>query len=88
MRNRGLKPDALDYVTPEHMTGINIMYDYLTEERVRKVHGSEKLMGVWYFAKTRTEDAEMWAKLFTIEGGVDFFFSDNPVEAMQIRDSH
>jgi len=28
----------------------------------------------------------MRTKVFTIEGGVDFFFSDDPIGAMKIRD--
>ena len=39
LRNRNGIPDELDYTTPEHMTGINIMYEYFTEEVSRKVQG-------------------------------------------------
>ena len=28
----------------------------------------------------------MYEKVFTIGGGVDFFFSDRPLDAMKVRD--
>ena len=28
----------------------------------------------------------MWQKVFTMEGGVNFFFSNKPLKAMQARD--
>ena len=69
------------------MAGINIVYEDLAEESVRKVQFENKLLGVWFVKKSQPESKAMRTKVFTIEGGVDFFFSDDPLEAMKLRDS-
>ena len=57
------------------------------EETIRKFKSENKLIGVWFQKKSQPESKRMRTRVFTIEGGVDFFFSDNPLEAMKIRDS-
>ena len=66
------------------MTGITIHYKYLTDDVIAKIRGKNKLLGIWwgFYKNTLTESNEMWGKVFTIGGGVDFFFSDSPLEAM------
>ena len=68
------------------MDGINVQYKYLTEEIVKKVHDDKKYIGLWC-PMGGWESPEMMAKVFTHGGGVDFFFSNSPVEAMLYRDS-
>ena len=58
------------------MTGVNIRYNFLTEELQNKVHSQNKLLGVWYNKMDTIEDNEMYEKIFTIGNGVDFFYSD------------
>ena len=87
LRNRGGVEDPHDYATHDQMTGVNIYIEYLTPERVLKVHSTKNFIGLWYVAVRQTEDAEMWSKVFLSGGGVDFFYSDKPLEAMAIRDS-
>ena len=70
------------------MTGVNIFLEYLTEERVSKVHNDGSLIGLWYVKARHTEDAAMWEKAFTFDGGIDFFYSDMPLAAMEYRNSH
>ena len=48
LRNRKGVPDPADYSTFEHMTGVNIFYNYLTQERVEKVHSTGSFIGLWY----------------------------------------
>ena len=33
-----------------------------------------------------TPEPDMWEKAFTIDGGVDFFYSDYPLQAMELRE--
>ena len=83
LRNRGFKPDPADYEIFDQTTGINMMLQYMTVERVSRVRNNGGLIGLWYYApKDPNENHEMWSKVFTICGGVDFFFSDKPVQAM------
>lgn len=85
--NRGGVEDPHDYATQDQMTGVNIYYEYLTPERVKKVHSTQNFIGLWYVAVMQTEDVEMWSRVFLSGGGVDFFYSDKPLEAMATRDS-
>lgn len=78
---------TLGYTTPEHVIGTNINYGDLMEETIRKFKSENKLIGVWFQKKSQPESKRMRTRVFTIEGGVDFFLSDNPLEAMKIRDS-
>ena len=78
--------DPKNYVTPDHMEGINISYKNLNRERVAKVHGAHKLVGVWISETGAKEDRLMWDKVFSIEdGAVNLFFSDRPIEAIKAR---
>ena len=66
------------------MSGVNIRYNFLTDEVLNKVHSQRKLLGVWYNKIDTIEDNVMYEKIFT--SGVDFFYSDKPLEAMAMRD--
>mmetsp|Transcript_13204 Transcript_13204/g.17964 ORF Transcript_13204/g.17964 Transcript_13204/m.17964 type:complete len:129 (+) Transcript_13204:519-905(+) len=88
LRNRMGLPDTLDYAILDETTGVNIFLDYLTEERVTKVHSNGGYVGLWYAASKHTEDAAMWEKVYTTGAGIDFFFSDKPVEAIEARNRH
>ena len=68
------------------MTGVNIRYNFLSNEVERKVHYKNKLLGVWYNKIDTNEDNEMYENVFSIGGGVDFFYSDKPLEAKKVRD--
>ena len=61
------------------MSGVNIRYNFLTDEVLNKVHSQRKLLGVWYNKIDTIEDNVMYKKIFT--SGVDFFYSDKPLEA-------
>lgn len=80
-------PDVADYATFDEMQGVNINYEYLTAERVQKVHSEEHFIGLWYSVAMQTENEQMWHSAFTSGGGVDFFYSDNPLDAMQTRNN-
>ena len=41
---------------------------------------------MWYSAARASEDNAFWDKMFGL--GVDFFYSDKPLEAMQARELH
>ena len=63
------------------------MLQYMTEERIKKVQKSGHLVGLWYSVfRDPVEDVKMWRPVFTMAGGVNFFFSDKPLEAMKSRD--
>lgn len=80
-------PDPFNYEVDEGTTGINVLYEYLTEEIVQKAHTAGNYVGVWYATATKEESEEMWDEVFSVAGkGVDFFFSDKPQEAMKARD--
>ena len=91
MVQRLTSPDFEDdrdqYNTFEDHSGVNIFFNYITEQVVNKVHqqGNNKI-GLWHCARRNTENDHMYRQIFTIGGGVDFFFSDKPVEAMLARD--
>lgn len=64
-----------------------MMLEFMTVARVKKVRRSGGLFGLWYLALWNPNEGDkIWNKVFTIEGGVDFFFSDKPLQAMQARD--
>ena len=45
-----------------------------------KVRSDKKgFFGLWYSADRKSENEEMWQKVFSVGGGVDFFFSDRPL---------
>ena len=44
------------------------------------------LIGLWYKASVNPDEHVLWEDVFSIGGGVDFFFSDTPIKAMQARD--
>jgi len=46
---------SLEYTAPEQMTGINIVYEDLTEESVKKFQSENKLIGVWFVKKSQPE---------------------------------
>ena len=55
---------------------------------MQKIHDGGNYAGVWYAADTSEESDEMWNEVFTINSkGVDFFYSDKPLEAMKARDT-
>ena len=66
---------------------MNIFLNYLTKERVEKVHSTNNFIGLWYAASHETENDDLWARIFTTGDGVDFFYSDHPLEAMQARET-
>jgi len=68
------------------MTGVNISYSYLTNAVATRVLQDQSYLGVYYCANVQRENQEMWQKAFTTCGGVDFFYSDIPIPAMQVRD--
>lgn len=87
IRNNYGKPDPNDYETFDEMVGMNIDYWQFRADRVEKIHSTNNFVGLWYSVTRASENEEMWFKAFTEGGGVDFFFSDKPIEAMQSRDS-
>ena len=48
LRNRRGLPDPASYAMFEQTTGINIMLQYMTEARIKKVQKSGHLVGLWY----------------------------------------
>ena len=86
LRNAGRLPDPDDYEVFYGTTGINVMYDYMTEDIVQKAHSDGHYIGVWYAADTNTESEEMWEEVFSADGkGVEFFYSDKPKDAILVR---
>ena len=83
LRNAGRLPDPDNYEVFAGTTGINLLFNYLEEDIVQKIHDGGNYAGVWYAADTSEESDEMWNEVFTINSkGVDFFYSDKPLEAM------
>ena len=87
LTNPDFEDDRDQYNTFEDHSGVNIFFNHITEQVVNKVHqqGNNKI-GLWHCARRNTENDHMYQQVFTIGGGVDFFFSDKPVEAMRARD--
>ena len=50
LRNRKALPDPADYEAFDQTTGLNMMLDYMTEARVKKVQSRGDLVGIWYLA--------------------------------------
>ena len=50
LRNRKALPDPADYEAFDQTTGLNMMLDYMTEARVKKVQSRGDLIGIWYLA--------------------------------------
>ena len=48
LRNRKALPDPADYEKKEQTTGLNMMLDYMTVARVKKVRSTGGLFGLWY----------------------------------------
>ena len=87
LRNRKALPDPANYAIFDQTTGINIMLQYMTEERIKKVQKSGHLVGLWFsMAREGKEDVKVWKQVFTMAGGVNFFYSDRPLESMKARD--
>lgn len=83
LRNRGAKPDPLDFaVNHDYMTGVVVLETYLRAKYVRKIHDQDRYIGVY---KGRTEDFKLWEHVFSLEA--DFFYSDEPLLAMHTRDN-
>ena len=85
LRNRMGLPDPADYAIFDQTRGINIMLQYLTDEIVSQTHASGSLVGLWYAARLNPLEDDMWQQVFSAAGGVDFFFSDKPLHAMEAR---
>ena len=56
------------------------MLERLTQGSVDYAHKKGDIVGVY------SEHEELWEYAFDVIDGLDFFFSDNPVEAMNVRD--
>ena len=56
LRNRKAMPDPADYATFNQTTGVNIMLDYMTEARIKKVQSNGNLIGVWYKANRKPNE--------------------------------
>lgn len=75
------------YPTPQGMEGINIDLHYLEQSVIRKTQFEGKSLSVWYWTETEEETTKAYNKLFGLTGNkVDFFYSDDPLEAMKARD--
>jgi len=68
----------------QHGDGINISYEYLTEEVVAACHAHKKLVCVWIDTSVTTENVEMYRRLIDLE--VDVFCNDWPLEVTKLRD--
>lgn len=74
-----------DFVTPEQLEGNSINYNLLNEERMESiVDGGKNSIGI-YSSITDGEGPERWEKVFSFKGGVDYFYSDKPIEATRAR---
>ena len=73
------------------MTGINVDYHYLEQDVIEKTQADGKVIGVWYWSSNQggptTENEDIYERVFgKIGNKVDYFYSDNPLEAMRVRD--
>jgi len=81
LKNRLNKADNYD----TEYGGVNISATYLTQELVDSVKSKGKTLGVWVAASVLKEDETFWRRVFSMRG-IDFFYSDFPIEAMKVRD--
>ena len=79
--------DEEAYEHPPNISGVSMKLQSLNENISRKIRADGGLIGIWFYANKDSEDEEMWRNVFTTGGGVDFFYSDHPLEAMQVRDA-
>lgn len=84
-------PEANGYPTPTGMAGINVDYHYLEQDVIEDTQKNGNVLAVWYWnadqGGTTTENDEMYQHVFGKTGKmVDYFYSDNPLEAMRVRD--
>lgn len=63
--------------------GINISASKLTAEVIRNCHRNGKKVGVWVDAATFKEDTAFYKRMMNMD--VDFFCTDYPLEAMEVR---
>ena len=66
---------------------MNFQMEQLQTSLVKEERRKGNLVGMWYIASANLESGELWEKAFRTCGGIDFFYSDRPVEAMAARDA-
>ena len=84
-------PEQDGYETSTGMTGINVDYHHLEQKVIEKTQEDGKVIGVWYWNANQggptTENIDVYEHVFGRTGNiVDYFYSDNPLEAMRVRD--
>ena len=76
------------YPTPRGMQGINLDLHYLDQDVIEKTQTNGNAVAVWYWTKTESENDQVYNLLFGKTGNkVDYFYSDQPMEAMRARDA-
>ena len=65
------------------MAGFAVNFNTLDQSHVDEVHADDHIIGI-YGAETDIDF--YWNYCFKEIVGLDFFFSDNPIEAMKARD--
>jgi len=68
----------------ENTDGFNLYVPFVNEKTTGFIKSQSGLVGVWWHASHQQENDEMY-KLVMQDCGVDFFFSDKPLEAMAYR---
>lgn len=76
--------DESHYNLIDGVSGINLAEHYMTKERVDAIKQHGGTIGVWFGKKVCPENEELYSRIFN--AGVDYFYSDCPLEAMQARD--
>ena len=71
----GLETDG--YSTPTGMQGVNLDLHYLDQDVIENIQTAGKLVAVWYWTKTESENTKAYDLLFGKTGNkVDYFYSD------------
>ena len=79
-------PETNGYSTPEGMQGINIDLHWLDQNVIEQTQAEGKTLAIWYWTETESETTKVYDTLFGATGNtVDYFFSDNPLKAMEVR---
>lgn len=69
------------------MAGINVDLHYLEQNVIEQTQADDKLLAVWIWTCTETENNNVYDYLFGKTGrAIDLFYSDEPLEAMRARD--
>lgn len=85
LRNSDGGPD--DYSIDDTLDGVNLIYTQLNRPLIESLRETHSLIGVWFWTEQSVENHAMYVRVFQTCSNIDFFYSDQPLEAMAARDA-